>query len=87
MVIAKKPLSNSKNIALTDLIISKGGTAPSDTLCNENTNIKITIRLSAKMLNIIDQYLETSISKKTRTCWLREAIEEKINKDILCRSE
>lgn len=76
MVIAKKPLNNSKNIALTDLIISKGGTSPSDTLCDENT----TVRLSSKMLNIIDQYLKTSISKKTRTCWLREAIEEKIKK-------
>jgi hypothetical protein len=33
-------------------------------------------------LDIIDNYLENSISKKTRTCWVREAVEEKIKKDI-----
>jgi hypothetical protein len=34
------------------------------------------------MLNMIDSYLEDSISKKTRTHWLREAAEEKIDRDI-----
>ena len=81
MAIAKKPSSNNKNIDLTDAIISKGGSSPSEQLYNENNN-KLTIRLSSKMLNIIDNYLENSISKKTRTCWVREAVEEKIKRDI-----
>lgn len=34
------------------------------------------------MLNIIDEYLERSISNKTRTSWVREAVEEKISRDI-----
>jgi len=83
MAIAKKPSSNNKNIDLTDAIISKGGSSPSEELYNENNNIKLTIRLSSKMLNIIDNYLENSISKKTRTCWVREAVEEKIKRDII----
>lgn len=82
MAIAKKPSSHNKNIDLTDAIISKGGSSPSEQLYEENNNIKLTIRLSSKMLNIIDNYLENSISKKTRTCWVREAVEEKIKRDI-----
>lgn len=82
MAIAKKPSSNNQNINLTDAIISKGGSSPSEQLYDENNNIKLTIRLSSKMLNIIDNYLENSISKKTRTCWVREAVEEKIKRDI-----
>ena len=58
MAIAKKPSSNNQNINLTDAIISKGGSSPSEQLYDENNNIKLTIRLSSKMLNIIDNYLE-----------------------------
>ncbi|MFU7503151.1 MAG: hypothetical protein ACE1S7_07170 [Candidatus Tisiphia sp.] len=82
MVIAKKPFSKRINIDLTDAIISKGGSSSSEQLHHENKNIKVTIRLSSKMINIIDNYLEKSISKKTRTCWVREAVEEKIERDI-----
>lgn len=82
MVIAKKPFSKMINIDLTDAIISKGGSSSSEQLHHENKNIKVTIRLSSKMINIIDNYLEKSISKKTRTCWVREAVEEKIGRDI-----
>lgn len=83
MVIAKKPSIHKKNIDLTDAIISKGGSSPSEQLYEENNNIKVTIRLSSKMLNMIDNYLEKGISKKTRTCWVREAVEEKIKRDII----
>lgn len=82
MVIAKKPFSKKMNIDLTDAIISKGGSSSSEQLHHENKNVKVTIRLSSKMINIIDNYLEKSISKKTRTCWVREAVEEKIERDI-----
>ena len=82
MAIAKKPSTNRKNIDLTDAIINKGGSSPSEQVYEENSNIKVTIRLTSKMLNIIDNYLENSISQKTRTCWVREAVEEKIKRDI-----
>lgn len=82
MVIAKKPFSKMINIDLTDAIIGKGGSSSSEQLHHENKNIKVTIRLSSKMINIIDNYLEKSISKKTRTCWVREAVEEKIVRDV-----
>jgi hypothetical protein len=82
MAIAKKPSFDKKNIDLTDVIISKGGSSPSKQLYEENNNVKVTIRLTSKMLNIIDNYLENSISKKTRTCWVREAVEEKIKRDM-----
>jgi len=83
MAIAKKPTTNKMNIDLTDAIISKGGSSPSEQMHEENINLKVTIRLPSKMLNMIDNYLEKSISKKTRTCWVREAVEEKIKKDIV----
>jgi hypothetical protein len=82
MVIAKKPLVNKDSVNLTNTIINKGGTSPKEQIYEENKNIKITIRLPSKMLNIIDTYLADSISNKTRTCWLREAIEEKVEKEI-----
>ena len=63
MAIAKKPSTNQKNIDLTDAIINKGGSSPSEQVYEENSNIKVTIRLTSKMLNIIDNYLENSISK------------------------
>ena len=78
MAIAKKPSNNKSNIDLTDAIISKVGSSPSEQLYEENNHIKITLRLPSRMLNIIDKHLEKSISKKTRTCWIREALEEKI---------
>ena len=61
MAIAKKPSTNQKNIDLTDAIINKGGSSPSEQVYEqvyeENSNIKVTIRLTSKMLNIIDNYL------------------------------
>jgi len=83
MAIAKKPIANKMNIDLTDAIISKGGSSPSEQMYEENKNLKITIRLPSKMLDMVDNYLEKSISKKTRTCWVKEAVEEKIKKDIV----
>ena len=85
MAITKKPINKKINSSFTDAIISKGGSSPNDIkdiIIDTNESIKITIRLPNKMLNIIDNYLENSISKKTRTSWLREAAEEKIKKDI-----
>lgn len=94
MAIIKKP--SKKNNELIDAIISKGGGSPITSERNENASInikeedandhvKITLRLPHKMLNIIDRYLEKSISKKTRTVWLREAAEEKIDREILLK--
>ena len=81
MALIKKPLHNKSNEGLIDSIINKGGSSPSfDT--NKNRSIKITIRLPHDMLSMIDVYLKRSISKKTRTCWIREAVAEKIEKDI-----
>ena len=85
MAITKKPINKKINSSFTDAIINKGGSSPNDVkdiIIDTNESIKITIRLPNKMLNIIDNYLENSISKKTRTSWLREAAEEKIKKDI-----
>jgi hypothetical protein len=82
MAIAKKPSNNKRDIDLTDAIISKGGSSSSEQLFEENHHIKVTIRLPSKMLNMIDNYLAKSIGKKTRTCWVREAVEEKIKNDL-----
>lgn len=81
MAIVKKPSTNHINNKLADAIISKGGESPSE--YEDNSNIKVTIRLTTKMLNLIDNYLKKSINKKTRTCWVREAVEEKIKRDII----
>ena len=83
MSITKKPLRKVLNEDYTEAIINKGGSSPVNLEVDRNDNIKITIRLPCKMLNIIDLYLEKSISKKTRTCWLKEAAEEKIEKEIM----
>jgi len=85
MAISKKPISKKISNSFTDSIINKGGSSPNDVsniIIDTNESIKITIRLPSKMLNIIDDYLKNSISKKTRTSWLREAAEDKIKKDI-----
>jgi hypothetical protein len=83
MAIAKKPSRKQKSEELTEIIINKGGSSPNNNSSNsKNENIKVTIRLSEKVLNIIDEYLERSISNKTRTSWVREAVEEKISRDI-----
>ena len=82
MAIAKKPIKNKVNEDLTNAVINKGGGSPSHILDEQNNSIKITIRLTTTMLNIIDEYLKTSMTKKTRTFWVREAVEEKIKKDI-----
>ena len=81
MTITKRPSRKIKDEILTDAIISKGGSSPLE-IQTINHNIKITIRLPNKMLKIIDNYLENSISKKTRTSWIKEAVEEKIKKEI-----
>lgn len=83
MTIAKKPVTTKVDIGLTDKIISKGGSSPYEQCYEENKHLKITLRLPEKMLNIIDNYLEKSISKKTRTLWIREAVEEKMKKEIV----
>jgi len=82
MTIAKKPSYNKINEDFADTIIGKGGSSPYNSEDIKNDNIKITIRFSSKMLNVIDVYLEECINKKTRTCWVREAVEEKIKRDI-----
>lgn len=82
MVVSRKPLHNNQYDNLTDTIINKGGSSPFR-ISEENHNIKITIRLSSKMLNMLDKYLKNSIKQKTRTSWIREAVEEKFEKDIL----
>lgn len=78
MTIAKKP----SIIKLTESIINKGGSSPLSDLPKKNKNFKVTLRLSSKMIDMIDNYLKKSISNKTRTCWIREAVEEKIRKEI-----
>ena len=85
MAITKKPTNKKLSDSYTNSIISKGGSSVNDIndiSLEENESIKITIRLPFKMLNMIDNYLKNSISKKTRTSWLREAAEDKIKKDI-----
>lgn len=77
MAITRKPLST-----IEKKIIEKGGSSP--TASNQETNnlTKITLRLPFNMLRIIDNYLLKHISKKNRTQWIKEAIAEKIEKDI-----
>jgi hypothetical protein len=82
MTITKKPVKTNHNSKLINTIINKGGSSPTNQEYNINNYVKVTIRLPHKMLNMIDSYLEDSISKKTRTHWLREAAEEKIDRDI-----
>ena len=83
MVISKKP-SQKNNEHLLDNIINKGGSSAVERKDQDtNDNIKITIRLPSKMLDIVDTYLEKSINKKARNHWIKEAIEEKIEKDIV----
>lgn len=88
MAIAKKPSKDQQDTRLTEEIINRGGSSPSnDYKVDKNENIKVTIRLSEKVLNIIDCHLVKSISKKTRTSWVREAVEEKINREITNNKE
>ena len=83
MPITKKPSRNQGDKILTDEIINRGGSSPGfECAEKKNENIKVTIRLSGKVLSIIDSHLVKSISKKTRTSWVREAVEEKINREI-----
>lgn len=83
MAITKKPTKkNHDDNKLADIIINKGGSSPINLEDDKNNHVKITIRLPHKMLNIIDCYLKESMSKKTRTSWLREAAEEKIAREI-----
>lgn len=82
MAITKKPTKVTHDNKLADSIINKGGSSPTNLEDNKKNQIKLTLRLPHKMLDIIDCYLEESISKKTRTQWLREAAEEKIAREI-----
>ncbi len=82
MAITKKPVKTNQNSKLINAIINKGGSSPTNPEYNINNYVKVTVRLPHKMLNMIDSYLEGSISKKTRTHWLREAAEEKIDREI-----
>jgi hypothetical protein len=82
MAITKKPTKRTNDTKLADYIINKGGSSPINSGDDKKNQIKLTVRLPHKMLDIIDCYLEESISKKTRTQWLREAAEEKIAREI-----
>jgi hypothetical protein len=89
MAISRKPntIDKEKDL-LIDRIIEKGGASPTQNKeINEEDNkspksIKLTIRLPQKMINIIDAYLKDSLEQTARTHWIKEAITEKINKDI-----
>ena len=77
MAITRKPLST-----IEKKIIEKGGSSPTASNQENNNLTKITLRLPFNMLRIIDNYLLKHISKKNRTQWIKEAIAEKIEKDI-----
>lgn len=77
MAITRKPLST-----IEKKIIEKGGSSPTTSNQEANNLTKITLRLPFNMLRIIDNYLLKHISKKNRTQWIKEAIAEKIEKDI-----
>ena len=86
MVISKKPLYKKSKI---DSIIDKGGSSPdkNEYLQSSNNDLqetaKVTIRLSIDMLKIIDSYLEKSMSKKSRSSWIREVLEREIKSKII----
>ena len=85
MVISRKPISN-KN--LIEHIIEKGGSSPSENeKYNEETeqkkSIKITIRIPKRMLRLIDNYLKNSLEQATRTHWIKDAITDKVSRDII----
>ena len=91
MAVTKKPFRAKVDKRTIDQIINRGGTSSCDQdngFKNDqdnnlkNENVRVTIRLTTKMLDIIDQYLINCMSKKTRTAWVREAVEEKIIRDI-----
>ena len=77
MAITRKPLS-----IIEKKIIEKGGSSPTTSSAEGNRLTKITLRIPSNMLHIIDTYLSSNISKKNRTQWIKEAIAEKIEKDI-----
>ena len=85
MTITKKPTKKNNEI-LINKVINKGGSSPllitEQNLDSKNENIKITIRIPLKMLNVIDDYLENSIYSKARNIWIKEAIEKKIKEEI-----
>jgi hypothetical protein len=85
MVISRKPKPNNIDNKLVDQILSKGGstTKATSTTEGDNENLKITIRLPKKMLEIIDNYLSGSIYTKPRNIWIKEAIEKKVQTEIL----
>ena len=77
MAVTRKPLST-----IEKKIIEKGGSSPTTSNAENNNLIKITLRLPFNMLRVIDSYLLNNISKKNRTQWIKEAISEKMAKDI-----
>ena len=85
MVISRKPKYSNIDDKLVDQILSKGGSTiqPKNGLKNDNESVKITIRIPKKMLQVIDNFLNTSICSKPRNVWIKAAIEKKINTDIL----
>jgi hypothetical protein len=84
MTITKKPTirNNQTLTGLIDNVINKGLVKTEQNPDSKNDNIKITIRIPAKMLNAIDNYLENSIYSKARNIWIKEAIEKKIKEEI-----
>lgn len=78
----KKQITFSNDAVLIDSIINKGGSSPRAKSNIDNKNVKLTLRLNSRTLEMLDNILKGEIAKKTRTSWIKEAIEEKILKDI-----
>ncbi len=85
MAITKKPTTKPSELLISDIINRGGSSTLAKTelsLNDKKENIKLSIRLPIKMLTTIDNYLENNISSKTRNAWIKEAIEERIKKEI-----
>lgn len=89
MAISKKPTNNKD---LINKIIEKGGSGVAENIkssqrIEKNKNTKITIRLPRKMLSLIDKYLNSSLEQTARSHWIKNAIIDKVNKDIIKERE
>lgn len=82
MAISKKPISNVQEDQIERLINKGGGSVNRSQYIHHENQIKITLRIPKQMLDVIDNYLDNDISKKTRTQWIKEAIEKRIKEDI-----
>ncbi|MDZ5762783.1 hypothetical protein Cyrtocomes_01178 [Candidatus Cyrtobacter comes] len=86
MAISRKPIKGTNNHTKKDLIeeiINKGGSSAIDHEQTEHkyaTQLKITVRLPAKVIQIIDLYVKDSMSTTTRNQFIKEAIADKLNK-------